>query len=237
MKKTEKIIENSSITYIEPKLGEGIYLVKDVAKILHLSYEKTYRWIVGYWGNGLNENVRYSFGDIDNRAINFHSLIEFYTFFKLREKGISANEIRKLHNELSRLLNTKYPFAIASDIYVEDRNSNKKVKKFVYYKYLDSLLKLDKKRQFYFKFIENFLEKIEFDENNIAVRFYPLANSKNIVVDPKHQFGQPVIQGTNIKTQTLFSLYKGGESLEDISVLYNLTIDKVSDAITFQQAA
>ena len=107
----------------------------------------------------------------------------------------------------------------------------------MYYKYLDSLLKLDKKRQFYFKFIENFLEKIEFDENNIAVRFYPLANSKNIVVDPKHQFGQPVIQGTNIKTQTLFSLYKGGESLEDISVLYNLTIDKVSDAITFQQAA
>jgi uncharacterized protein (DUF433 family) len=81
------------------------------------------------------------------------------------------------------------------------------------------------------------LDKIEFDDNNLAKRFFPLTGSKNVVVDPKHQFGQPVISGTNIKTQTLFSLHKGGESLEDISALYNISLAKVKDAIAFQEAA
>ena len=34
---------------IKPKLGEGIYLVKDVSKILHLDYEK--------WAHSLNETT------------------------------------------------------------------------------------------------------------------------------------------------------------------------------------
>jgi len=227
----------ASVKYIEPKIGEGIYLVKDVSKILHLEYQKVYRWIVGYWSGSLDENINYTFGENDNRAINFYSLIEFYTFFKLREKGVSSTEIRRLHSELSKVLKTKYPFAIAQDYFVENRKTPKTKKTFVYYTYLNSLIKFDSKKQFSLGFMEKFLERIEFDENNLARRFYPLSNSKNVVVDPKHQFGQPVITGTNIKTQTLFNLYKGGESLKDISTLYNISIEKVKDAITFQNAA
>lgn len=219
--------------YIEPKIGEGIYLAKDVSKILKLDYNKTYRWMVGYWGSGLDENTQYTFGEVGNRAINFLSLIEFYTFFKLREKGISSVEIKKIHKTLSQLHNTKYPFAIAHEFYVE----NRKKRKFMYYEYLDNIIKHDKRRQFSLRFIERFLDKVEFDDDNIAVRFYPLTNSKNVVVDPKHQFGQPVVSGTNIKTQTIFSLYNGGESLEDIGNLYNISKSEVKDAIAFHKAA
>lgn len=224
-------------TNIKPRLGEGIYLVKDVSKILRLEYSKVYRWIIGYWGNSLDNDIDYTFGDIDNRAINFYSLIEFYTFFKLREKGISSTDIKRLHAELKQLLNTPYPFAIAQDYFVEERRTRKTKKKFVYYRYLDSLMKVGKKKQFSFRFIDEFLEKIEFDDNNLAIRFFPLTNSKNVVVDPKRQFGQPIIAGTNIKTQTIYNLYRGGESKEDISILYNLPIEKVEDAINFQNAA
>lgn len=227
----------ANIYDIKPKIGEGIYIVKDVSKILHLDYEKVYRWIVGYWGGNLDTNFNYVFGDTNNRAINFYSLIEFYTFFKLREKGLSSTQIRKLHNKLSEILNTPYPFAIAQDYFVEERKTKKTKKKFVYYTYLNSLIKLDSKQQFSLKFMQKFLEKIEFDDKNLAVRFFPLTNSRNVVVDPKHQFGQPVIFGTNIKTQTLFNLYRGGETLENISILYNISIDKVEDAINFQNAA
>jgi uncharacterized protein (DUF433 family) len=227
----------SQIINIKPKLGEGIYLTKDVAKILHLDYEKVYRWVGGYWAGNLDDDYTYAFGEPDNRAINFLSLIEFYTFFKLREKGLSATTIRRLHNELSRLLKTPYPFAIAQDYFVEKKQTKKTKKTFIYYTYFNSLIKLDKKHQFSFSFMEKFLEKIEFDENNIAIRFYPLAESKNVVVDPKHQFGQPVIFGTNIRTQTLFNLYQGGETIENISILYNIHVDKVKDAISFQEAA
>lgn len=222
---------------IEARLGEGIYLVKDVSKILGLDYEKVYRWIVGYWAGNLEDHYNYTFGEQNNRAINFYSLIEFYTFFKLREKGLSSTEIKKLHSELSELLNTPYPFAKAQDFYIETRKTKKTKKIFVYYTYLESTIKRSNKKQFSLDFIKKFLERVEFDENNLAARFFPLHDSKNIVVDPKHQFGQPVISGTNIKAHTIYNLYRGGESLENLSKLYNISVDKVQDAITFQNAA
>jgi uncharacterized protein (DUF433 family) len=220
---------------IESTLGEGIYVVKDVSKILRLDYEKVYRWIVGYWGGNLDEGYNYTFGEQDNRAINFYSLIEFYTFFKLRERGVSATEIRKLHNKLSEILKTPYPFSKAQDYYV-DRKGRKR--KFIYYKYLESIIRFDKKNQFSFDFIiDEFLDKIEFDDNNFARKFFPLGKNKLVVVDPQHQFGQPTISGRNIKTQTIFSLYKAGETNEDISILYNLSIKEVEDALYFHNQA
>lgn len=226
---------------IEPKLGEGIYLVKDVSKILNLHYEKVYRWIVGYWGHGgLKEGVNYTFGEVGNRAINFYSLIEFYTFFKLREKGVSSIEIKKLHTKLCETLNTPYPFTIAHDLWVENRyNSKRKSKKqFVYFKHLDNVVKFDKKEQYSFDFIiDEFLDKIEFNEDNIATRFFPLGLKKSVVVDPNHQFGQPTIIGTNIRTHTLYNLHKGGESIKNICTLYNLSTSNVEDAIYFHKLA
>src|SRR4028118_1376842 len=216
----------ATVHSIQPKIGEGIFLVRDVAIILRLDYENVRRWIAGYWSGSLQEDYDYTFGEKGSKAINFYSLIEFYTFFKLREKGLSTTEIRKLHQTLEKDYNTPYPFAIARDYYIEKR----KKKTFVYFSYLESLIKHDAKRQFSLQFVQDFLDKIEFDDNNVARRFFPLPNSKNVVVDPQHQFGQPTIAGTNIKTQVVFSLYKGGEPLGNICNLYDLPPEKVQDA-------
>lgn len=222
----------ASTQHIEPKLGEGIYLVKDVAQILHLDYALCRRWILGYWDNALKEDFSYVFGEKRNRAINFYSLIEFYTFYKLREKGIGASTIRKLHEELSVNFNTPYPFAYAYDYYIEKR----KHKKFVIIDFIDGLWKHDGKKKLYLKFyLDEFLEKIEFDDNNFAKKFFPLGKNKKVVVDPLHQFGQPVIDGTNIKTQTIYHLHNGGETNENICILYDLTENQVQDAINFHR--
>ena len=218
---------------ITPKLGEGIFLVKDVAQILNIDYEKARRWIVGYWDGNLKQHFNYTFGENKSKAINFYSLIEFYTFFKLREAHIGATEIRRLHEDLSVKLGTPYPFAVVQDYLIEDR----KYKKFVFVQFADGLFKHDGKEKLYFNFLQVFLDKIEFNDNNIASKFYPLGKDKNIVVDPKCQFGQPTIKDTNIKTQSIFSLYKGGETEENISILYDLSVEKVKDAIDFCQKA
>ncbi|MFM9984884.1 MAG: DUF433 domain-containing protein [Flavobacteriales bacterium] len=218
---------------ISPQLGQGIYLVKDVAKILHLNYDHVRRWIVGYWSGSLQKEYNYTFGEDGSKAINFYSLIEFYTFYKLREKKISAQEIRILHDRLSKLLKTPYPFAMAQDFYIDKR----KKKNFVYFSYIESLIKHDSKLQFSLKFVQDFLDKVEFDDNNLARRFYPLNNSKNVVVDPGHQFGQPIVAGTNIKTQAIFNLHKAGEPIDNICALYDISEEKAMDAIRFHKNA
>ncbi len=49
----------------------------------------------GFWQN-------YTFGEEKNKAINFHSLLEFYIFYQLGVHGISSQKIKKVHSLISK---------------------------------------------------------------------------------------------------------------------------------------
>ncbi len=213
-----------------PKIGEGIFLVKDVAKILRLDYSHVRRWILGYWDGHFKRDFNYTFGEDGNKAINFYSLIEFYIFYKLREQNVSAVEIKKIHERISEELQTPYPFALPLDFYVE----NRKTKTLTWYGYLENLIKTDGKHQISLNFVKPFLKHVDFD-NNLASRYFPLENTKSVVVDPKHQFGQPTISGTNIQTNTVFGLYQAGETKSTICKLYDINLPQVDAAIYYHK--
>jgi uncharacterized protein (DUF433 family) len=211
---------------IQPKLGEGIFLIKDVAEILRLPYPKVRHWIVELWDNKFGSNFSYAFGEKGNKAINFLTLIEFYTYFQLREQKVPLREILKAHSTIAKDLNVKHPFATSLQV---------KGKR-IWYEHLDYLVKADGKQQFDIKsFLEGFLHRIDFGKSHIAERYFPLDNAKNVVVDPKHQFGQPTILGTNITTEFIYKLFKGGETKENICILYELNEQQINDAILYQK--
>ncbi len=54
----------------EPKIGEGIFFPNEVAEILRLPYSNVRYWMSGFWCD-------YTLGTGRNRAVNFHTLIEF----------------------------------------------------------------------------------------------------------------------------------------------------------------
>lgn len=85
--------------------------------------------------------------------------------------------------------------------------------------------------------LKDYCHKIDFDNNSIAERFYPLGRMNKVVIDPHHQFGQPVIEGTNIYPDTIFHLYKAGEKISRILSLYNLNEQQVKDAIHYCEMA
>lgn len=205
-----------------PRLGEGIYLAKDIANILELPYRRVYDLMRGFWQS-------YSFGDLGNKAVNFYALIEFYIYFQCREHGMSAQKVKKFHTQLSLDLKTKYPFAhyrISTDfenIWAESTGN---------------LIKADGKRQFdLLPVLDKFLHNVSYDGNNMATRYYPLGREAEIVVDPVYQFGQPIVDGTAIKTKSIYNLHLGGESNKRISALYDIPISKVKDAIRFHSKA
>jgi uncharacterized protein (DUF433 family) len=83
------------------------------------------------------------------------------------------------------------------------------------------------------EFIRKFANKIEFNSNKIAEKFWPAGRYSDIIVNPHHQFGQPVLNGTNINAEVIFSMYESGEAIESIGILYDLTKKQVDDAISF----
>ena len=208
-----------------PKIGEGIFLMKDVANILDISYYSVRYSLKTFWQG-------YTIGQERNKTINFYGLIEFYTYHHLRTQGFSPKQIEKAHSYLAKELKTNYPFA---SVKLSTPKEDEKTRK-IWYEYAGFLMKLDGKKQPVIKpFIEPFLSKIHFGANNIAEKYYPVSKANSVVIDPKHQFGEATIEGTNITTEFIYKLYRGGEKKKNICILYELTGKQVGDAISYQK--
>lgn len=207
-------------------IGEGVFLIKDVANILDLPYPRVRLWIKE-WDKNLGKDVGgYSIGNDKNKAVNFYTLIEFYTFYKLREAGFSSQKIKKIHRIVAKETDTKYPFA--SKIRHDGKH--------IWYEHpsIEGMIKADGRKQFTLKkILIPYLQKIKFGKDGLAEYYYPIGNNRKIVVHPKHQFGQPTIEGTNIKAETIYSYIRGGETKESVCYLYNLTPDQVTDTIKY----
>lgn len=221
-------MKNRVINMESAQFGERIYSPNEVAEILKLPYSKVKYLIRGYWSSA-------AFGKTRKRTINFLGLIEFYFYYFLRDQQKwTPQAIKKLHTQLSHDFDTSYPFA---SLKIKPHKRNQKDDKMeAWVEHQDFLLQADGKLQPSFKeFIEPFLGQIEFGDDLLAKRFYPLKQSKSIVVDPKKQFGKPIINGKGVRTEVIYKFYMGGESMESICKLYDLKLEQVESAILYHE--
>ena len=226
---TKTIFEN------KPLIGHGIYTMPDIAHILQVPYHKVGRWVKEYWDNRLASDFegRYSWTDGMARAIGFHTLIELFVFLQLSEAGVRTVEVLKAHTELSKLFNTPYPFATSNIIQKIGTDSRK-----IYFNEGDDVIfSLDGKKQFNLQFIQDFFKNVDFSNDALAARFFPMGKMKSIVVDPEYQFGQPIIHGTNILPLTISNMYKGQDPIEFIAEIYEISEVQVKHAIEFCELA
>lgn len=231
--KLRKFEQIQNIMKFENKveLGSGIYTVSDLAKILDLKYFKVQRLLNEYWDKKFASQLgeKYSWTVKKSKAVSFHTLVEFYTFFQLKEAGVSTQKILKAHIELSEIFNTAFPFAKSQIL----NGLNCFGKKIVFEVNKDEIIDLDSTKQLNLNFIKKFMRKLDFDRNNLAERFYPLGKNNSVIVDPKHQFGQPTIKGTNIFPETIYNFYRSKESKNFIASSYNLNLKQINDAIEY----
>ncbi len=213
------------------ELGLGIFTVPDIACILNLKYSKVYILLNEYWdkrfASELGEKYSWSLNNI--KAVSFHTLIEFYIFFQLKEVGVPTYQILNAHKELSITFQTPFPFAVSKII----NKINCFGKRIVFELNDNELINLDSTKQLNMNFIKSFAHKLEFDKDELAEKFYPLGKKNCIVIDPNHQFGQPVIKKTNIFPQTIYNLYKSKESKKFIAESYEISLKEVNDAIEY----
>ena len=209
-----------------PQLGTGIYSIPDIAFLLRLPKSKVRRWLSDYWDSRLGQKYenQYSWGSGREKATNFHTLIEFYVFFQLRELGLGPKAIFTAHEQISKQLHTPFPFASAQIL-----TDGKKI---LYEIEGGTTINADRSMQIVLTdLIRNFCKKIEFSDNQLAERYFPLGKERNVVVDPHHQFGQPTIAQTNVLAESISDLHEAGESIPFIARLYQLPITDVEAAI------
>lgn len=210
------------------ELGYGIYTIPDISFLLGFPQEKVRRYVKNFWDEKLGKklfNQTYSWQNEKTKAVNFFVLIEMYTFFRLQEMGVKTNKILKAHDVIAKELNTPYPFANQS--LLSDGNN-------ILYEFNNLIINADGTRQTNIRnIIRLFCEKIDFGNDDLAKRYYPIGKKRSVVVDPHHQFGQPVIVGTNINTEVIFEMIDSGESINTLSQLYSVPKTAISDILFF----
>ena len=210
-------------------MGAGIYTIPDISNLLSIPKFKVRRYLNEYWNERSGKklfNETYSWSaDNKMKAVNFYTLIELYTCFHLQELGVTPKEILKSRAAMMKDLKIPYPFA--SEVLL---TNGKKI----WFEFKDSIVKADGSKQTDFvEFIREFAGKIEFNSNKIAEKFWPAGKQSDVVINPHNQFGQPVLNGTNINAEVIFSMYESGEPVDAIGILYDLTKKQVNDAISF----
>ena len=213
------------------ELGSGIFTIPDIASILNIKYSKVHNLLNEYWDNRFASQLgnNYSWSVHNTKAVSFHTLVEFYIFFQLKEVGVTTQQILNAHSELSKRYNTPFPFAISHII----NRINCFGRRIIFEINDDELINLDSTKQLNMKFIKSFAHKLDFDKNELAEKFYPLGKTNRVVIDPKHQFGQATIKDTNVFPQTIYNLYISKESKKFIAESYEISLREVNDAIVY----
>ena len=207
--------------------GLGIYTISDASEILRIPKRKVRYWfnkyVSGEFSNRYKGKYFLDAGDII--AVNFYTLVETYTFYHLKEKGLPTKTIIEAHNILGQMYNTPYPFALhkflASGAELFHEISE------------EVTIALNNRNQIAIKgIIQHYAENFDFSKG-LAHKYYPAGRKSSVVINPENQFGAPIIDGTNIKISALMNLYRGGEDVKFIAELYELKTKQVKDAIKF----
>ncbi len=211
------------------QIGQGIYTVSDLSEILKIKKSSARYWFNSYVRDILPSitGYRYNFESDKGLFVNFKSLMQFHVFIELKNRGHKKKEIVSMYKFIAKQYSTNYPFATKEILSV------------------GSSLLIDINEQLVSptmqysmnEILTDYIDRIEFDLEGNAIRYYPMGRQHSVVVDPEVQFGSPVIKGTRIDTKTISELYESGDSKELIANIYDLSIEQVSDAISFSIAA
>jgi uncharacterized protein (DUF433 family)/DNA-binding transcriptional MerR regulator len=228
------------------KPGIGIYSRPEAARLLGMTPSRLRRWVSGYtyW-------LRYDRSDARQRrsrppviatdlpvidsfiALSFLELMELRVVKALVDKGVSLQHVRAAARLASEHFRTDHPFASCrvftdgSSIFsaMSSEEASPDVVKWQ---------RAEIEQLVAGGIFESFLQEIQFDpETSLAYRWWPLGQSRPVVLDPRISFGAPIIDGTAVRTVTVARM-AAHLSVNEAAVAYELERRQVEAAVEFE---
>ena len=194
-------------------LGTGVYSVADAARIVGRSVGHASLQQVRYWvREGLSESVEVG----GTTLLSFQDLVSLEMISRFRGRGISLQAIRVAEERL-RMRHPDLRRPLANLVFYTDGKS-------VWTQVGDDddplLLELVGKTDHYAwrKSIETFAKEITFTGQH-ATAWHP---TKWVEINPRVQFGEPVVAGTRVPVRTVMANLEAGTPAE-VAEWYGLT--------------
>ncbi len=222
----------------EPNLlNAGLYTVPEAARLTHVSVGKVRRWLKGYHfksGKAIRHSGAVWQGEIpplDNKlALSFRDLLELRFVDAFIRAGVSWRTMRRAHAKAQSGLNTTHPFC-SNRIFTDGRNILLRQAE------EDSdqaLVNLATDQREFSRIVEPFRKELEFSGSDIV--WWPLGRERQIIVDPRRNFGQPTAARSGVPSKVLARTAKANSSQELVARWYEVQTDEIRDAIEFEKS-
>jgi uncharacterized protein (DUF433 family)/DNA-binding transcriptional MerR regulator len=220
-------------------IGNGIYTIPEASRITGIKSEAIHRWVNGY-KYVMDKEIRYSnpifakdYSDISTKVtLSFLDIIELKFIQSFRVYGVKWKVIREAAVIAEKLVQNKHPFA-SKKFYTDTKTILVKMADESHETVLIDIIKHQYTLE---KIMEPLLhECIDFDIDEMASRWWPLGKEGRIVIDPKLNFGKPVLESFNIPTDTIYSAYLVEKSIKTVADWYEVDEDSIMHAIKYEE--
>jgi uncharacterized protein (DUF433 family) len=199
------------IVHASDFVGQGLYTLSEAAFLARTRTQTLARWL---FGDRRGEAVILpQYDDADEKLVSFLDFVEALAIRNIRihHRQVPLQRIREAHDEASKRYGVKHPFARRHTTFLIGE-SKRLVIRLNEDDYRD-LTGPGRGSRLITKVVEIYLNDLSFNADSLAVEYcaWPprsaSANSK-IIMNPKREFGEPVVSRCGYTAQTLWEAYK-----------------------------
>jgi uncharacterized protein (DUF433 family) len=219
-----------SVSYEHPSVKRPLYSFAEADRIARVTPNTSRRWLKGYsfWYDGEHRTMPpVTWTSETKDAVTFVDLMEVATIDKLRKKGFSFKQIRKINATARFYLRKPRPLVTETfkvkgrDIFVDEG--------------FGILVNVgyEAGMQAWDEILDPFLDTVEY-EGEIVRRWWPLGKEFAVLVDPDYGFGLPVVEGVGVRTEIIAERYRAGDSTDEIAYDFDVTPKQIGDALQWE---
>ena len=221
----------TKVPAIPSRLIKPIYSFSEADHLAGATAGTARRWIKGY--SYLRKGKRIEQPPVTPRtadalAASFFDLLEVVVIARLKSHGLSLAAVRRLVANCIDLVGYERPLVQARfktdgrEVFVEQG---------------EKLIEVGRrKREAAWNLVlEPFLAELHYTDE-WADQWRPLGSDQPILLDPDYGFGQPVIEGSGVRTEIIIERVRAGDLPDEIAADFNVTSLQVHRAIQYESS-
>lgn len=208
-------------------IGVGVYTLQEAALYGGLSSRSLSNWLYG----------RNAIVDAQLRqyhCVSFLDLIQATAINHARSVGLSMQKIRKAIQVIQQKYNLQFPLAnqyalveFDKDVHIQNHDNNK-------------IMQVSGKaigQELMPEIVCSFLKKLKFNTMGYASEYTAYEhNNTKIILNPKVQFGQPLVENTGYPADVLYQSYLAENSFQGVKDEFGISDNEVEAAILYMQS-
>ena len=160
------------------------------------------------------------------RTVSFQDLVRMRMVSLLRTRSLPLYEILEAEDFARKITGSRNPF-VTEPLWTSGSEA--------FLEFHEKLIAIYPQGQYALDILYNYLSPVhhglQFGSDHYADSWHP---HQSIRMDPKVSFGAPCVESTRIKTESLWALYKSGDSPEYLARAYGIHSAKVKDALGWE---